>query len=207
MAKNAKSVKKPNSPPVVAWLSPLDGSAKALDPTSAPTPKLRLAQKDKQFVPHILVVPVGAAVEFPNLDPWFHNVFSLFDGKRFDLGLYEAGESRIVHFDREGVSYIFCNIHPQMSAVVVALKTPYWAISDPRGGFSFSDVPRGRYVLHIWSEVAAAEVLMAATREVTISDSSHALGTIRIAALAAPPPPHKNKYGRDYDPRNGNYPN
>ena len=60
-------------------------------------------------------------------------VFSLFEGKRFDLGLYEAGTTRVVHFDRVGVSYIFCNIHPEMSAVVLALKTPYYGISNAAG--------------------------------------------------------------------------
>ena len=81
-----------------------------------------LRQKNKAFEPHLLVVTIGSNVEFPNDDPWFHNVFSLFNGKRFDLGLYEAGTTRTVHFEREGVSYIFCNIHPEMSAVVVVLS-------------------------------------------------------------------------------------
>jgi len=65
----------------------------------------------------VLVVPVGSVVDFPNHDPFFHNVFSLFDGKRFDLGLYEAGATNSVRFDRLGVSFLFCNIHPEMSAV------------------------------------------------------------------------------------------
>ena len=84
------------------------------------------------FTPHLLVVPVGATVAFPNADPFFHNVFSLFDGKRFDLGLYEAGSSRNVHFERKGISYIFCNIHPQMAAIVIALTTPLWATAAGR---------------------------------------------------------------------------
>ena len=90
-------------------------------------------QRNKSFDPHLLVVPVGSVVAFPNRDPFFHNVFSLFEGKRFDLGLYEAGSTRDVHFDKPGISYIFCNIHPEMSAVVVALDTPYYGISDQHG--------------------------------------------------------------------------
>ena len=90
----------------------------------------RLVQKNKSFEPHILVVPAGSMVEFPNRDPFFHNVFSLFEGKRFDLGLYEAGTSRMVRFDRPGISYIFCNIHPEMSAVVITMATPLYAISN-----------------------------------------------------------------------------
>ena len=77
-------------------------------------------QREKQFVPPLTIVVRGTTVDFPNEDKIFHNVFSLFDGKRFDLGLYEAGTTRGVNFTRAGVCYVFCNIHPEMSAVVVA---------------------------------------------------------------------------------------
>jgi hypothetical protein len=90
-------------------------------PPASPAQTPRLVQKNKSFEPHILVIPAGSMVEFPNHDPFFHNVFSLFEGKRFDLGLYEAGTSRMVRFDRPGISYIFCNIHPEMSAVIITL--------------------------------------------------------------------------------------
>src|SRR5207248_6791371 len=115
---------------VVIWLTPIDSNTPA-----SPVAKqsLRLTQRNKSFEPHVLVVPVGSLVEFPNRDPFFHNVFSLFEGKKFDLGLYEAGTTRDVRFDKPGVSYIFCNIHPEMSAVVIAVQTPYYATSDARG--------------------------------------------------------------------------
>ena len=64
-------------------------------------------------------------VEFPNHDPFFHKVISLFEGKTFDLGLYEAGTSRTVRFDRPGISYLFCNIHPEMRVVVITMGTRY----------------------------------------------------------------------------------
>lgn len=101
----------------------------------------RLVQRNKSFEPHVLVVPVGSVVEFPNQDPFFHNVFSLFEGKRFDLGLYEAGTTRNVVFDKPGISYIFCNIHSEMSAVVIAVGSPYYGISDQRGRVSIPNVP------------------------------------------------------------------
>jgi hypothetical protein len=170
-----------------------------------PGQRLRLLQKDKRFEPHVLVVPVGAAVEFPNRDPFFHNVFSLFEGKRFDLGLYEAGTSRLVHFDRPGVSYIFCNIHPEMSAVVVALKTPYYATSDAAGKLAIERVPPGRYLMQAWAEGASADNLKALNREVTVSGTEQSLGVIRVVE-DAPPAPHKNKYGRDYDAPGSDYP-
>src|ERR1700732_5438520 len=105
-------------PGTVVWLTPMTGAGgeEATAPQPSPSANSRLVQKNKSFEPHILVVPVGSMVEFPNRDPFFHNVFSLFEGKRFDLGLYEAGSSRDVLFDKPGVSYIFCNIHAEMSA-------------------------------------------------------------------------------------------
>src|SRR5438045_5108518 len=107
--------------------------------------RLTLTQKGKMFEPHLLVVQVGSVVDFPNRDPFFHNVFSLFDGKRFDLGLYEAGSSRDVRFNKPGISYIFCNIHPEMSAVVISLDTPYYALASPEGELVVPHVPPGKY--------------------------------------------------------------
>jgi hypothetical protein len=157
-----------------------------------------LVQYNKTFEPHVLVVPVGAVVAFPNRDPFFHNVFSLFEGKRFDLGLYEAGTTRDVHFDKPGISYIFCNIHPEMSAVVIALDTPYYGISDARGQVVIANVPSGKYTLRVWYEATPPEILKAMTREVTVSEASSTLGVLRLkeANLSTA---HKNLYGRDYD--------
>ena len=87
----------------VVWLKPLDVPA-AGAAGRAPA-KLKMVQRDKMFTPHLLVVPVGSSVDFPNDDPFFHNVFSLYDGKRFDLGLYEAGTSRSVTFPRAGICW------------------------------------------------------------------------------------------------------
>ena len=181
---------------VLVWLTPALGAVRpaAFHPTQNP----RLLQKNKSFEPHVLVVPVGSVVAFPNRDPFFHNVFSLFEGKRFDLGLYEAGSSRDVHFDKPGTSYIFCNIHPEMSAVVVALDTPYYGISDRRGQVVIADVPSGKYTFRVWYESSSPEILKAMTREVTVSEGSSTLGVLRLAE-ATLPAAHKNLYGRDYD--------
>lgn len=187
----------------VVWLTPIGASGGA---SSVPTRHTILRQKNKSFQPHLTVVTTGSTVDFPNDDPWFHNVFSLFNGKRFDLGLYEAGSSRTVHFDREGVSYIFCNIHPEMSAVVVVLSTDYFAVPDKQGEFSIGSVPEARYVLHVWSENLQPSALQALSREVQISDSAHTLGTIRIPAAPVTAIAHKNKYGQDYEPPSPNNP-
>jgi plastocyanin len=187
-------------PGTVIWLTPAPGAASD-PPLAAPSAPghLQLVQKNKSFEPHILVVPAGSSVEFPNRDPFFHNVFSLFEGKRFDLGLYEAGTTRIVRFDRPGISYIFCNIHPEMSAVVIALATPLYAIATADGQLSIANVPFGRYMLHIWSEGMVPERKEPEEREITIAENSSSLGVIRVPAANRQSLVHKNKYGREYD--------
>ncbi len=184
---------------VVLWLTPTGDQSVTGFPVPAASARPRLVQRNKSFEPHILVVPVGSIVEFPNRDPFFHNVFSLFDGKRFDLGLYEAGSTRNVAFDKPGVSYIFCNIHAEMSAVVIAVSTPYYGISDLRGQVTIAGVPAGRYNLHIWYDEASPEALSTMTREVTISPDAPSLGALRLPAMSLPQG-HQNMYGHDYPP-------
>ena len=181
----------------VVWLTRIGETGEP--PAASSSPKLQLVQKNKSFHPHLVVVQVGSSVAFPNKDPFFHNVFSLFEGKRFDLGLYEAGTSRTVIFDREGISYIFCNIHPEMSGVVVALKTPYYGISDARGSVTIPDVPPGRYELHVWHERAIPDSLDSQVRTILVSDTLHSFGALRVAEQQSAPAPHKNKYGQDYE--------
>lgn len=194
--RNSSRIPKPGN--VVLWLTPITSQA-GPNPAPQPSQSPRLVQHNKSFSPHVLVVPVGSLVEFPNRDPFFHNVFSLFEGKRFDLGLYEAGSTRNVRFDKRGISYIFCNIHAEMSAVVIALDTPYYGISDSRGEVLIPHVPVGRYTLRIWYEEAVPDTLKTLTREVTVSEGDSTLGTLRLAT-ADLPLTHKNKYGRDYEP-------
>ncbi len=179
----------------VVWLTPADGS---VAPPPKPLEPLRLVQHGKRFEPHLLVVPVGSTVEFPNRDPFFHNVFSLFDGKRFDLGLYEAGGVRGVHFDRAGISYIFCNIHSEMSAVVVTLATPYYAVSTPAGEITIANIPPGKYVLRVWHEASSPEALNKLTRAVVVPPSPVSLGTLRLLNDGHLLLGHKNMYGQDY---------
>jgi plastocyanin len=190
-------------PATVVWLTPQPGSAyEAPKVTPRTDGTLRLVQKNKSFEPHILVVPVGSVVEFPNLDPFFHNVFSLFEGKRFDLGLYEAGTSHVVKFDRAGISYIFCNIHPEMSAVVVALNTPYYGISGASGDVKIRNVLPGAYRLQAWHERSSLDVVKGLSREVMVSAEQHSLGTIRLPESTDLMARHKNKYSKDYIPPN-----
>jgi plastocyanin len=181
----------------VVWLARIGDSGETQ--SFSAMPRQQLVQKNKSFSPHLVVVQVGSSVAFPNRDPFFHNVFSLFEGKRFDLGLYEAGSSRTVIFDREGISYIFCNIHPEMSGVVVTIRTPHYGISDARGMVTIPDVPSGRYEIHVWHERAIPEALDSHVRILVVSESLRSFGALRVAEQRNARQPHKNKYGQDYE--------
>jgi len=184
---------------VVLWLSPQgDASGASTEPPVTPG-HFRMEQKNKNFTPHLLVVPLGSTVEFPNLDPFFHNVFSQFNGKRFDLWLYEAGSTRVVHFDHEGISYIFCNIHSQMAAVIVTLRTPYYATGSRSGSLELKDVPAGDYELHLWAEGADPKALQELSRHVHVGPSQRDLGSIPVHVTGTLAD-HKNKFGEDYRP-------
>ena len=185
---------------VVFWLTPLAGRATPHPGAQDESPHARLIQKNKTFDPHVLAVEVGSQVDFPNHDPFFHNVFSLFNGKRFDLGLYEAGSTRGVHFDRAGICYIFCNIHPQMSAVVVVIDTPYFAVSNDRGEIVIPHVPPGRYQAKFWEEHCSPETLDQLSRQVTVGAGDTTVGIVHLQESGEPVTAHLNKYGKQYDP-------
>jgi hypothetical protein len=194
-----KHKEEPSVSNVVVWLSPLKPVG-AMPMVQARQPLYRLVQKDKMFSPHLLVVPTGSQVEFPNQDPFFHNVFSLFNGKRFDLGLYESGTSRSVRFDREGVSYIFCNIHPEMGAIVLALNTPFYGVSGENGVVALHNVPAGSYRLNVWSENGQPAYPEVSQRIVQVSTEPVHLGEITLQKTTDALAHHKNIFGEDYEP-------
>jgi plastocyanin len=134
---------------IVVWLDDPSG------PAHSSPGKVVLDQRNLSFNPHVLVVRVGTTVQFPNNDRVFHNVFSFRDGKRFDLGMYPVGALKFVTFDKPGLSRIFCNIHPNMAAYVMAVDTPYFAVSDESGAFSVAAVPLIRSRYHAWRAGAA----------------------------------------------------
>lgn len=117
---------------------------------ASPAKKVLLDQRNLAFMPHVLAVRVGTTVEFPNNDKVFHNVFSFRDGKKFDLGMYPKGASRLIKFDTPGLARLFCNIHPNMAAYVLAVDTPYFAVSNEDGTFTIAGVPAGTYTYHAW---------------------------------------------------------
>jgi plastocyanin len=134
---------------VVIYLDSLPWSG---EPGAAPgAGRLQIEQRDETFVPHVLPVLRGSTVDFPNDDPLFHNVFSLSSARTFDLGRYPKGTSKSVRFDRAGIVQVFCHIHSDMSAVVLVLDNPYFAIPAD-GRYAIPDVPPGEYTLVAWHE-------------------------------------------------------
>ena len=159
-----------------------------------------MLQKNKKFQPHVLVVNAGSTVDFPNADPIFHNAFSNFNGQIFDIGLYPPGKSRSIIFKNPGVVRVFCNIHPTMAAIIVVTETPYYAVSNTAGQYSFADIPPGQYRLKIFNERSTAQVLAAAERTITVGPELLAIPPISLSEAGYITTPHSNKYGRPYPP-------
>lgn len=178
---------------VVVWLDPVRGEAPRTEPRTE-----KMLQQGKRFIPHILAIPVGTTVEFPNLDPIFHNAFSNFSGQPFDTGLYPPGTTQKITFRRDGIVRVFCNIHSTMSAVIVVTKTPYVAVTNRRGDFRIEGVPAGDYQIRVFHERATAESLRALERKITVGEETVGLPLIRVSESGYLEVPHKNKYGREY---------
>jgi plastocyanin len=112
--------------------------------------RARLEQSDTTFSPAVVIVGVGGTVEFPNGDPFFHNVFSYSPTQRFDLGRYPQGETKSVRFDEPGIVRIYCEVHETMRSAVIVAENPFHAIVDERGMFVIRDVPEGSWELEVW---------------------------------------------------------
>jgi hemoglobin len=175
--------------------APLDGMGVVmLEPVSGHykrrTRKRRLIeQRGREFAPHVMAVPVGSTISFPNFDPYFHNVFSLSSAASFDLGLYPSGEAREVTFAREGIVRLGCNLHSKMAAFIIVVSAPHYAVTDASGGFSFRRLAPGRYHVKAWSERSA---------EPTVSqvDIQPGPNQLTLTLEAGAPPPNPDKFGR-----------
>ncbi len=125
-------------------------------PSAAPSAVVSasMEQRDRRFVPDLVVIPAGSAVSFPNFDPIFHNVFSLSKAKTFDLGNYPAGRSRTVTFLKPGMIAVYCHLHPNMAATIVVAPTRWAAQADGHGAFTLHDIPAGTYTVVAWHKAA-----------------------------------------------------
>jgi plastocyanin len=170
----------------IVYAEPVDRPA----PTRPAT--LRLLQRDKTFIPAVMVVPVGSTLDFPNQDDIFHNVFSLSAPSPFDLGLYRAGATKKRTFAHPGTYRVFCNIHPQMTALIVVVATPYIATVGEDGRYSL-ELPPGTYRVTARSDRATPTTL-----EITVKTGNESIPDITLDESRYVSVPHKNKFGHDY---------
>ena len=152
-----------------------------------------VTMKGKAFTPRVLAVGVGTTVDFPNEDPIFHNVFSVSGDNRFDLELYKRPRSGSWTFQHPGIARVYCNIHPQMSAVVLVRDNPFFTKAAPDGTFTLEGLPPGRYVLKAWHERGGETAT-----EVAVPADGRATAELHLDASTYKQLPHKNKYGKDY---------
>ncbi len=111
-----------------------------------------MIQVDETFSPRVVAITRGSTVEFPNSDPYFHNVFSLSHGATFDLGRYPRGQSRTRVFPQTGLVKVYCHLHSHMSASIMVFDHPYFTVPGGDGTFSLHDVPAGEYRISAWHE-------------------------------------------------------
>jgi plastocyanin len=167
--------------------------AEPIDAAAPRTPRrFTLAQKNKTFQPRVLAVPLGSTVDFPNNDGIYHNVFSLSGPQPFDLGLYRAGDTRQRTFTTAGTYRVFCNIHPQMTAIIVVAPSPFTAAAGPDGRFTL-DLPPGRYRMTALSERSSP-----VTVETTSTQGASTVPELTLDETAWAFAQHKNKFGKDY---------
>lgn len=174
----------------LVWLDPAGKTYKK------PAATFTMTTRGKTFLPHVVAVPAGSTIRFPNEDPIAHNLFSLTPGNTFDFGLYRKGAGKTHKFETPGTVNVYCNVHPTMSAVVHVMNTPYYGFADPNGNYSF-EVPAGRYRVTAWNEQGGT-----ATSDLEVK----ADGTVAGATLLTIDgrnfrfTQHKNKHGQTYRP-------
>jgi len=180
----------PDLEDAVLWLEPLDGAMRAAPPVT-----VAIVMAERRYTPKVRLVSVGSTVEFPNQDPFRHNVFSKSGPSEFDLGLYDRGETRRARFTDAGVHAIFCNIHARMVAFVVAAPTVWAAQAEAGGRFRIAAVPAGRYRLRAWHHRGGEQ-----SRDLLVGVEGIADVAVALDARTYRFVQHRNKFGKPYPP-------
>ncbi len=146
-----------------------------------PVMRRQIRQEHEAFVPRVIAVTRGSTVDFPNGDPFFHNVFSLSAASTFDLGRYPDSQSRSRQFTKAGLVKVYCHIHSQMSASILVLDHPYFTTPDEEGGFALPDLPPGDYSLVAWHERVGQQV-----SKVSVQPGQTATVEIKLPVVETP---------------------
>lgn len=189
---NAKGNQAPGVHQAVIYFTP----RAAVDPPPPAAEPFEVVTVRKDFQPHVLAVPRGSAVRFPNEDQILHNVFSVSGDNRFDLGLYRGGESKQTTFDDAGVVQVFCNVHHSMAAYIVVLATPYYTSPETNGEFLLTGLPAGPGTLTVWHEQTEA---VKRRLDLPLAEPL----AIRLEISRKRVPKHLNKFGKPYRNRRG----
>lgn len=172
----------------LVWLDPAGKTWKK------PAATFTMTTRSKEFLPHVLAVPAGSTINFPNEDPIAHNLFSLTPGNTFDLGLYRRGAGKTHKFNTPGAVNVYCNVHPNMSAVVHVMSTPFYGFADANGNYSF-EVPTGRYRVTAWNEQGGTQ---SSDIEVRADGTVAGATLLTIDGRSFRLTRHKNKFGQGY---------
>lgn len=157
----------------------------------------QMMTRGKMLIPHVLAIPVGSTVEFPNDDPISHNLFSLSSSNSFDLGLYRKGAGKSHRFETPGLVNVYCNVHPNMSSVIQVMATPYYVFTDAAGNYAITDVPPGKYRLITWNEIGGQS-----ETPIEVSNAGAVSGNLSVTLDSRNyrATQHLNKLGKPYEP-------
>jgi len=192
-----KRGQKPRVEDSVVWLEPVKvtGLPKVIPGTFS------VASRSKTLLPHIVAVPLGSTVSFPNEDTITHNLFSVSKPNEFDLGFYKRGTSMTKKFDSPGIVNVYCNVHPDMSAVVHVMSTPYFARVDAQGAWVIAGVVPGTYRLNAWNEIGGSVIAdVEVSKKGVVGQLNLTIDTRQHRKTQ-----HLNKLGKPYPVRTGEY--
>jgi len=187
----SKRGQNPTVSETLVWLEPSGGKVIRKSPAT-----FQMMTRGKMLIPHVMAIPLGSTVEFPNDDPISHNLFSLSTGNGFDLGLYRKGAGKSQKFDTPGLVNVYCNVHPNMSSVIYVMATPYYVFSDPAGNYALTDVPPGKYRLVAWNELGG---LTESPVEVSSAGTVSGNLSVTLDSRNYRATQHLNKNGKPYE--------
>jgi len=175
----------------LVWVEP--AGTKPAKPAKKSPATFQVLTRSKALLPHVLAVPAGSTVIFPNEDPIAHNLFAISGGNAFDLGIYRRGPGKSQRFENAGVVNVYCNVHPNMSAVIHVMNAQSYVFADPTGTFSITGLAPGKYTLIAWNEQGGT-----VRTSIDVPASGLAGIAVTLDSRSFRAVPHMNKEGKPY---------